>query len=40
MRELLDDEWVRDVTQMITVWLLATAVAGGLLLTVGRSVFL
>ena len=40
MTDMADDEWVRDVTRMITVWIFATAVAGGLLLTVGRSVFL
>lgn len=40
MSELMEDEWIRTVTTMIVLWMVATAVAGGLLLTVGRAVFL
>lgn len=39
MSTALEDDWIRDVTKMITVWLLATALAGVLLLTVVKGLF-
>lgn len=35
MSDLLEDEWVRDVSKMITVWFVGTAFAATLLLYVG-----
>jgi len=40
MTSAASDDWVRDVSFMIVAWLIATVVAGGLLLTVVRSLFL
>jgi hypothetical protein len=33
--EHTEDEWVKDVSRMITAWFVATAAAAGLLLYVG-----
>lgn len=35
MKELLEDEWIRDVSTMIVTWVAATVTAGTLLLTLG-----
>lgn len=40
MIEITEDQWLNDVTVIIVAWLIATGIAGALLLTVGRSVFL
>jgi hypothetical protein len=39
MSTIFEEDWTRDVTTMITLWLLATVVAGALLLTVVRGLF-
>lgn len=39
MTGVLDDEWSRSVAKIITLWLVATAAAGVLLLTVVRDLF-
>lgn len=35
MTELLEDDWIADVSKMITVWFVATGIAAALLLYVG-----
>jgi hypothetical protein len=40
MTTILEDEWTRDVATMITVWLIATVIAGVLLLTVVKGLFI
>lgn len=35
MTDLSEDEWVKDVSTMITVWFVATTFAASLLLYVG-----
>ena len=39
MSTIFEEDWTRDVATMITVWLAATVVAGVLLLTVVRGLF-
>ena len=35
MTELMEDEWIRDVSAVLGVWMLATVVACGVLLAYG-----
>jgi hypothetical protein len=39
MTGVLEDEWTRSLTKIVTLWLLATVLAGVLLLTVVRDLF-
>ena len=40
MIRITEDAWMNDVTVMIIGWLIATGIAGAILLTVGKSYFL
>ena len=39
MFEFTEDKWINDVTLMIVLWLIGTAISGGLLLTVIKDAF-